>query len=105
MFALVVRFDLRPGCEAAFDELVAETLAGIVEREPGTILYITHQVETEPGARVFYEAYRDRAAFDAHEQTAHTLAFLSRRERYLTGPPRVEFLQDARGKVRATGLE
>ncbi|MET7751709.1 antibiotic biosynthesis monooxygenase, partial [Micromonospora sp. NPDC005367] len=92
MFALVVRFDLKDEDAAAgFDRLAAETLPGIQQDEPGTLVYATHRVEGEPLARVFYEVYRDRAAFDAHERQPHTLRFLSEREQYLSGV-RVEFL-------------
>lgn len=71
MYALVVRFDLRPGTEDEFDELVEETTARIRAEEPGTLLYLCHRVHGEPSARVFYELYRDDAAFQAHEVAAH----------------------------------
>jgi quinol monooxygenase YgiN len=77
---LVVRFTLRPGREQDFDNLVATTVAAIDQHEPGTLLYVTHAVEDEPQTRVFYELYRDRAAFDAHEQQAHVRHFLAERE-------------------------
>lgn len=98
MFALVVRFDLLPGQEAEFDQLVAETLPGIEGSEPGTLLYLVHKVEGEPGARVFYEVYRDRAGFEDHERGEHTKRFLAAREGYLASPPRVEFLGEIGGK-------
>ena len=77
---------------------MADTLIGIDRGEPGTLMYVTHRVTSEPSARVFFEVYRDRAAFDAHEATAHTASFLAKRQQYLAHPPRVEFLSDARGK-------
>ena len=98
MFALVVRFDLKPGREAEFDGLVADTLIGIDHDESGTVIYATHLVTSEPSARVFYEVYRDRAAFDAHEAATHTASFLAKRDQYLAHPPRVEFLSEGRGK-------
>ena len=98
MFALVVRFDLKPGREVEFDGLVADTLIGIDHGEPGTLMYATHRVTSEPSARIFYEVYSDRAAFDAHEAAAHTASFLAKRQQYLAHAPRVEFLSDARGK-------
>lgn len=97
MFALVVRFDLADAAAAeGFDALVAETAAGIVE-EPGTLVYTVHGVEGDSLARVFYEVYRDRAAFEAHESYEHTRRFLAEREQYLTGL-RVEFLTGTSGK-------
>ncbi|WP_067888625.1 putative quinol monooxygenase [Nocardia vaccinii] len=92
MFALVVRFDLADTDKAAdFDALVAETVAAIRIGEPGTLMYATHTIEGEPLARVFYEVYRDRDAFDEHETQPHTVRFLSEREKYISSF-RVEFL-------------
>lgn len=97
MFALVVRFELRDEAAAqGFDALVAETADGIAG-ESGTLVYTVHGVEGAPLSRVFYEVYRDRAAFDAHEGYEHTRRFLAERERYISGL-RVEFLTDATGK-------
>jgi quinol monooxygenase YgiN len=97
VFALVVRFDLRPGAAEDFDRLVAETVPLIREREPGTLIYAVHQVEGEPGVRVFYELYRDRSAFGEHERQPHVVRFLQKRERHLSGV-RVEFLTPPSGK-------
>jgi quinol monooxygenase YgiN len=97
VFALVVRFDLRPGAAKGFDELVAETAPLIGEREPGTLVYAMHGVDGAPDARVFYELYRDRAAFDEHERQPHVARFLREREKYLSGM-RVEFLTPPSGK-------
>jgi quinol monooxygenase YgiN len=40
-FGLSVRFTLKEGAAAAFDALVAETLAGIRASEPGTLVYVS----------------------------------------------------------------
>lgn len=93
MFALVVRFDLVAGVGEAFDALVDETLGLIRAREPRTVIYACHEVECAADSRIFYELYEDRAAFDEHESGEHVKRFLSERERYLAGPPRVEFLE------------
>ena len=100
MFALVVRFDLLPGAEAAFDALVAEAVPAIGAGEPGTLGYVTHTVDGSPGSRVFYELYRDRAAWEAHERHEPTARFLESIGQHLAAPPRVEFLTPA----SATGL-
>ena len=92
MFGLVVRFNLKGGSGPAFDKLTDETLAAIRTAEPGTLVYACHEVDGDVDARVFYELYQDRAAFDAHEEQPHVQRFLAEREDYLAGPPRVEFL-------------
>jgi quinol monooxygenase YgiN len=101
-FALVVRFTVRPGAEAQFDALVAETASGIRDHEPGTLVYACHTVQDQPRQRIFYELYRDRAAFNAHEQTAHTRRFLAQRGALLEATE-VDFLDVADGKTPATG--
>lgn len=98
MFALVVRFELHDDeSAAAFDQLVEETGLRIMASEPGTLVYVTHRVEGAPLSRVFYEVYRDRAAFDEHERQPHVLRFLAGREKYV-GSTRVEFVSPATAK-------
>lgn len=98
MFALVVRFDLKDATSAeGFDQLVAETVRGIEAYEPGTLVYATNRVEGEPLARIFYEVYRDRDAFEAHERQPHTMHFLSQRHQFVADA-RVEFLEPAASK-------
>ena len=97
-FALVVHFWLLPGAAAAFDALVAGTLEQIRAHEPGTLVYAVHTMAGDPTLRVFYELYRDRAAFDAHEDQPHVRAFLAARGQYLRGVD-VEFL-DLSGGAR-----
>ncbi|MCW2496258.1 putative quinol monooxygenase [Jatrophihabitans sp.] len=98
MIALVVRFELLPDHEAAFDELVEEALAGIRIDEPGTLVYASHAVE-DPDVRVFYECYVDRAAFDAHEQQPHTRRFLEARAEHLSAAPKIWWLTPRPGAV------
>jgi quinol monooxygenase YgiN len=100
-FALMVRFTVRPGAETQFDALVAATAAGIRQSEPGTLVYACHRVEGEPRQRIFYELYRDRAAFDSHEQSPHTRRFLADREALLESKA-VDFLSLADGKTPAS---
>jgi quinol monooxygenase YgiN len=85
MFGLVVRFTCKDQASAeAFDRLVAATVDKIRTNEPGTLVYAVNRVDAEPLQRVFYELYRDRAAFDAHEDQEHTKKFLDEREQYLS---------------------
>jgi quinol monooxygenase YgiN len=101
VFALVVRFDCRdqPAVEQ-FDQLTAEAVEQITAKEPGTLLYATHAVQDEPLARIFYEVYRDREAFQAHEAADHVRDFHARKDPLLVGT-RVEFLSPGSAK----GLE
>jgi quinol monooxygenase YgiN len=101
-FGLVVRFLIKDGHEREFDQLVADTLTGIREREPETLVYASHAVDGAPGTRVFYELYRDRAAFEDHEAQDHVRHFLTAREEHVESFT-VDFLELIDAKAAAIG--
>lgn len=90
-FGLLVHFHLKPDAGPAFDQLVKDTVEKIRTSEPGTLVYACHHVEGEPDARIFYELYQDRNAFERHEAQPHTQRFLSERDHYVAGA-KVNFL-------------
>ena len=102
MLALVVRFAVRRGCVERFDQLVAETLQGIAEAEPDTLVYLTCVPESDLEVRVFLEVYRDQTAFERHEQQPHVRAFLQARND-LVDSITVERLNDVSGRVAFGG--
>jgi quinol monooxygenase YgiN len=98
MFGLSVRFTCKDADSAqGFDKLVAETVTQINQHEPGTLVYAVHTVEGQPLQRIFYELYRDRAAFDAHEEQPHTRRMLADRKQFLASVE-VDFLTLQVGK-------
>lgn len=97
-FALVVRFTVHAGAEARFDDLMAATARMIRETEPETLIYAIHQVDDAPRVRVFYELYRNREAFDVHNEQPHIRAFLNAREPMLEATD-VTFMSLTDGKV------
>ncbi len=85
MFGLCVRFTCKGEASAeAYDQLAAETVEAIKVSEPGTLVYASHLVEGQPLQRIFYELYRDKAAFEAHQAAPHTRRYLDARDQYLT---------------------
>ena len=98
MFGLCVRFTCKNQASAeAYDRLVAETVEAIKANEPGTLVYASHLVEGKPLQRIFYELYRDQAAFEAHEASPHTRRYLDQRDRYLASTE-VDWLTIRTGK-------
>jgi quinol monooxygenase YgiN len=98
MFGLCVRFTCKDETSAeAYDRLVAETVVGIKAGEPGTLVYACHRVEGQPLQRIFYELYRDRAAFETHEAAPHTRRYLDQRDHYLAATE-VDWLTLQEGK-------
>jgi quinol monooxygenase YgiN len=92
VIALIVEFEMIDGCAAKFDVLIARTIDQISDAEPGTVIYICHQVTDDPTKRVLYELYRDRDAFAYHEAQAHTRRFIAEREQFLSKAPSVRFV-------------
>jgi quinol monooxygenase YgiN len=97
-FALVARFTVRPGSEEAFDRLTGDVAAEIREREYDTLVYACHRVEGQPRQRIFYELYRNRAAFEQHEAYEHVRRFLEQRVGLLESAE-VDFLTLQDGKT------
>ncbi|MFC7478449.1 putative quinol monooxygenase [Dankookia sp. GCM10030260] len=74
-FVVIAEFVVRPGCVDAFLALAQDDARHSVADEPGCRQFDVVVPETEPGHVVFYEVYDDRAAFDAHLETAHLARF------------------------------
>ena len=63
----------------AFDRLAEQTAEEVRIGEPGTLVYVIHLVPNAPLQRIFYEIYRDRAAFDRHESQPYMKRFVADR--------------------------
>lgn len=72
--SLISRWFLRPGCEATALAAVEQLAAAVQAHEPGTLTYYVHTPDTrlqslppaDPHSLLFFEEYRDPAAFHAH---------------------------------------
>ena len=74
MYVVTVLFEMKLEHAAGFRAAIMRNAAASLHEEPGC-----HRFDvcfSEDGARCFlYELYDDRAAFDAHTQTAHFKEF------------------------------
>jgi quinol monooxygenase YgiN len=62
-----------------FDRLAEQAAEEVRTREPDTLVYVIHLVPNAPMQRIFYEIYRDRAAFDSHENQPYMKRFVADR--------------------------
>lgn len=84
-FAFAVRCTVLPQDREAFVNAINEHAAKSVREEPGTIRFDV-AVDTTNATNVYlYEAYEDRAAFDAH--FAAMLGHAERWTPYFAAPP------------------
>ena len=65
----------------ALAALLTEQAALVRQAEPGCLVYRPHRSTKDPDLFLFYEAYVDDAALDAHRKAPHLAAFRERRER------------------------
>src|SRR5439155_7666779 len=61
--------------------LLKEQVAAVRKAEPGCLVYRPHRSTKDPDLFLFYEQYKDDAAFDAHRKAPHLAAYRERRER------------------------
>ncbi len=69
-FVLVVTMTAREGAEEEAASIIPE-LAEASRAEPGCIHYIPTRDPENPRVFLFYEQYRDKAAFEEHGQSEH----------------------------------
>jgi quinol monooxygenase YgiN len=62
-----------------FDRLAEHTAEQVRTGEPGTLVYVIHLVPNAPLQRIFYEIYRDPAAFDSHDSQPYMQRFVAER--------------------------
>lgn len=72
-------FTLLDDKAADFDRLAERTAEEVRTGEPDTLVYVIHLVPNAPLQRIFYEIYRDRAAFDSHESKLYMQRFVAER--------------------------
>jgi len=78
-YGRILIFTLLDDRVADFDRLAGQTAEEVRTREPDTLVYVIHLVPNAPMQRIFYEIYRDRAAFDSHENQPYMKRFVADR--------------------------
>jgi quinol monooxygenase YgiN len=73
--AFTVMWQVREGEAAAAADIIAR-FTPEARREPGLELLMVNRSATNPSEFMFYEVFRDAAAFDAHQQTPHFKAMI-----------------------------
>lgn len=86
--AFTVTWEVRDGEANTAADIIARFLPE-ARKEPGVELLMVNRSTANPSQFLFYEVFRDAAAFEAHQQTSHfktmivaqALPLLSKRER------------------------
>jgi len=71
---VVARVTVKEGQEAAFIS-VASVLVEATRKEPGCLFYTLYQSPLDSKSFIFYEEYKDEAAFESHGSSDHFKVF------------------------------
>jgi quinol monooxygenase YgiN len=82
-YGRILIFTLLEERAADFDRLAEQAAEEVRTGEPDTLVYVIHLVPNAPLQRIFYEIYRDRAAFDSHESQPYMQRFVAERRSYV----------------------
>jgi quinol monooxygenase YgiN len=80
-----------------FDQLIERVVTDVRGQEPDTLVYIVHAVPSAPMQRILYEVYRDRTAYEWHQQQPYVIRFEADRRPYVLATNVIELgLQQAK---------
>jgi quinol monooxygenase YgiN len=80
---LIAIYTLLEDKVADFDRAADEVAEQVRSSEPDTLVYVIHTVPKAPMQRIFYEVYRDRAAYERHEKQPYVERFVTARRPYV----------------------
>ena len=100
MLTVVAKLKVKADKAAAFEAQAEKMLAYVRTKEPGTLTYVCHRSTADPTVYLFYEVYRDQAAFAAHGGSPAMQAFFTAMGGIVDGRPEIEMYEaigDAKG--------
>jgi quinol monooxygenase YgiN len=81
VLTVVAKVRAAKGKGDALAALLKEQVAAVRKAEPGCLVYRPHRSTKDPDLFIFYEQYKDDAAFDHHRKAPHLAAYRERRDR------------------------
>ena len=103
MITVVATQTVRPGKEAALQELMVDLTAKVKAGEPGCITFDWVRDTADPHRALVIEQYADEAAYRHHIGTPYLAAFLPRLSACLTGEPAVTLCHDIVARPPSNG--
>ena len=86
MYVVIVSAKVKPEQRGRFLEAIEANAVGSVRDEPGCLRFDVLRDNDDPAHYLFYEVYRDEAAFAAHRATEHFARWRQAAEVCLSDP-------------------
>lgn len=83
MLVVLVQVTVKTEMLSEFERAILINADAARTREPGCVRFEVSQREDDPAQWLFYEVYKDAAAFDAHRASPHFAAYQEIAERVL----------------------
>lgn len=71
MITVIARFKIKPEKEQEALAQLESLTQSVEANEPGVEAYLCHRSKDDPAEIVFFEVYKDKEAFGAHQATPH----------------------------------
>lgn len=84
MLVVLVQVTVRTDMLREFERAILANATSAVEKEAGCVRFDVSQSEEEPAKWLFYEVYKDAAAFETHRASPHFAAYQAVADRAVT---------------------
>lgn len=92
MLVVLVHVTVKREMLAEFERAILLNADGARTKEPGCLRFDVSQSEDDPAQWMFYEVYRDGAAFEAHRASPHFAAYQETADRALLSKTLTRYL-------------
>jgi quinol monooxygenase YgiN len=92
MIVLTAVMEALPGKEQEMENALRAMIPA-VRSEEGTLTYVLHRAQGNPGKFFFYEAYRDEAALAHHSGTPHLAELFGKLVSLTAGEPVIDMYE------------
>ena len=95
VLTVIAKIRAAQGKGDALAALLREQVGVVTKAEPGCLIYRPHRSSKDPDLFIFYEQYKDAAAFELHRKAPYLAAYRERREKegLTEGATEVEFFR------------
>ena len=94
MLTVIARLKVKADRAAVFEDEARKMTAHVEANEPGTLVYACHRSTADSTVYVFYEVYRDQAAFAVHGGSPAMKAFFGAMGGIVDGRPTIEMFEE-----------
>lgn len=98
MLTVIAKLKVKADQASAFEAEAEKMLAHVRANEPGTLTYTVHRSTGDPTVYLFYEVYRDQAAFAQHGGSPAMQSFFGAMPSILDGRPELEMYESFAAK-------